>query len=577
MADQNNRGFRKFMLDPKSSVMTYIADNIPPEHMSHQQGSNGRLQNGPMNGQQPNVQDPNQLQQNQILSHNPQNQSQDGLMRPPLPNRPSQSNSPSSSPRPGYAQPVQSSQMPMNTPYIASNMSQANQGLNGYSGVQTQLPGLQSMSNLSMSQENMSQQGPQSQYSSLQNGSPSTASVGQGPPQPGARRRNSPQSAPRLYHRMMLDFEITKKSFFAARSRKTTSLNKKRLGKAPTDNILEHNTQEMTSTAYELESSSRRIWGLRYEHSWEFEGYSDAGHQAVFSQWRAEYEMWADTVLDIQDGQILADAANPSKYGNTSVHRDAEEWDSQSRQARSGYQELNDENRHQSPSVPQEQMPPHMSQQMPPQPQMPQLQNLSMGQPMSPPQGIQNIQPPQSMPPGAYPQHLPIAEQNLPPQQQRQQSPQPPQMPTAQSPPPAMQNGPNPQPGQYDGPPNVQNMSDNSPAPNNLPQSLLQQTARPGQTPNTQQQAPNRPPQQQQQQQQQQHPRQSQPGPPSGPAPNMHQYQQQRQPNLGANQQGPPRDGMPNPGHRANPSPRPGSQTPSGLQAGGPMPGGGRA
>lgn len=219
MADQNNRGFRKFMLDPKNSVMTYIADNIPPEHLSqHQQGSNGRMQHGPMNGQQ---QDPSRLQQNQLLSQNPQNQSQDGFMRPPLPNRPSQSNSPSSSPRPGYAQPVQSSQMPLTAPYVASNVSQANQGLNGYAGAQSQGPGSQPMSNLSLAQESVSQHGPQSQFSPVQNGGPSAAVVGQGPPQPGARRRNSPQSAPRLYHRMMLEFEIMKTTFFLAKSRKS--------------------------------------------------------------------------------------------------------------------------------------------------------------------------------------------------------------------------------------------------------------------------------------------------------------------------------------------------------------------
>lgn len=221
MADQNNRGFRKFMLDPKSSVMTYIADNIPPEHMPHHQGSSGRLQGGPMNSQQSSLQDPNRLQQNQILSQTPQNQSQDDFMRPPLPTRPSQSNSQSASLRPGYAQPVQNPQMPTNTPYLASNVSQANQGLNGYAGAQSQLPGSQSMSDLSMAQETMSQQGPQSQFLSVQNGTPSTATLGQGPPQPGARRRNSPQSAPRLYHRMMLEFEITKNAFFLAKSRKS--------------------------------------------------------------------------------------------------------------------------------------------------------------------------------------------------------------------------------------------------------------------------------------------------------------------------------------------------------------------
>ena len=205
--------------------MTYIADNIPPEHLSHQQGSNGRPQNGLLNNsQQPNVQDPNRLQQNQNLSQNPLNQSQDGFMRPPLPTRPSQSNSPSSSPRPGYAGPVQSSHLPANTPYIASNISQASQGQNGYPGAQSQIPGLQSMSNSSIAQESISQEGPQSKYSSIQNASPSIGTMGQGPPQPGSRRRNSPQSAPRLYHRMMLEYEITKQAFFAAKSRKTALL-----------------------------------------------------------------------------------------------------------------------------------------------------------------------------------------------------------------------------------------------------------------------------------------------------------------------------------------------------------------
>ncbi|CAD6578741.1 MAG: hypothetical protein ASARMPRED_008825 [Alectoria sarmentosa] len=586
MTDQNNRGFRKFMLDPKNSVMTYIADNIPPEHLSqqHQQGSSGRLQHGPTNGQQQQQQDPSRPQQNQPLSQPPQNQShQDGFMRPPLPTRPSQSNSPSSSPRPGYAQPVRSSQMSLNTPYVASKVSQANQGLNGYAGAQSQGPGSQSMSNSSLAQESVSQQGPQSQYSSVQNGGPSAAVVGQGPPQPGARRRNSPQSAPRLYHRMMLEFEITKKTFFLAKS--------------------QHNTHEMASTAYELESSSRRIWGLRYEHSWEFEGYSEAGHQAVFSKWQAEYEMWADTVLDIQDGQILADVANPSKYGHTSMHRDAEDWDSRSRHDRAGFQELNGEIQHPSPSMRLGEMLPHMPQQMapnqqvlpqqqmplqqqmsipqqmppqqqfPPPQQMPQLQTLSMDQSKPPSQSMQSSQRSWPVPPESFPQNGPpptFSDQNMPPQQ-RQQSPQPPQMPIIQSPPPNMQNGQSMQPDQLNASPNIQNapigLAPNVPDPN----MQQPQNTRPGQPPNTQQ-AQTRPPQQYTQQNQ---------GMPSDPAPKG-----PRQQILGLGQQGPPRNGMSpgqsapqsqNMGPRQNPSSRPGSQVPSSLQAGGQMLGGGRS
>ena len=68
----------------------------------------------------------------------------------------------------------------------------------------------------------------------------------------------------------------------------------------------EHNSQEMTSAAYDLESLSRRIWILRFEHAWEFEGFQESGHQAVIASWQAQYELWADTVLDIQEGDSAA-------------------------------------------------------------------------------------------------------------------------------------------------------------------------------------------------------------------------------------------------------------------------------
>ena len=228
MAEESSRGFRRFMLDPKSSVMNYIADNIPSEHLSHQQGSNGRVQqHGPANGQQANIQDANGFQQNQTLGQNSQHQAQDGFMHSHLPHRPSQVNSQTSSPRPGYAQPVQSPQLPIAAPYTASNLTHAHQGVDGSAGAQSQFPSSQSASNLSLAQEPTIQQGPQTQYSSIQNGGQSTATLGQGPPEPGARRKNSPQSAPRLYHRMVLQYEITKKAFFKAKLGKTISLGNK--------------------------------------------------------------------------------------------------------------------------------------------------------------------------------------------------------------------------------------------------------------------------------------------------------------------------------------------------------------
>lgn len=337
----------------------------------------------------------------------------------------------------------------------------------------------------------------------------------------------------------------------------------------------------MTSAAYELESSSRRIWALRYEHSWEFGGYSEAGHQAVISKWQAEYEMWADTVLDFHDGQILAGAAYSSKYGDTSTHQETE-WDPHTRQDHLGYQ-IGETPQHIEPMRP-EQGPPHTSQQMPPHQQIsslqqipqqqqfppsqqiPQLQNLSMSQSVPKPQGIQDGQLPQATPPESFPQNGPpptFFDQGMPPQQ-RQQSPRRPQMPFTQTPPPVMQNGQNTQPSHFNGPPNKQNIP-TGPAPNvQQPQNIQS-----GQSPNMQQ-SQSRPPQQYMHQTQ---------GIPSGSTPNVQQQ------NMGASQQGPPRNGIPpsqnmmqgqNMGPRLNPSPQPGPQLPASLQAGGQMQGNGR-
>ncbi len=86
-------------------------------------------------------------------------------MRPNSPHGPGQMNSQSSSPRPGYAQPVQNLQLPANIPYIASNLSHGQQGLDAYAGGQGQLPGSQSASDVSMAQGPMTPQDLQSHSS----------------------------------------------------------------------------------------------------------------------------------------------------------------------------------------------------------------------------------------------------------------------------------------------------------------------------------------------------------------------------------------------------------------------------
>ncbi len=69
--------------------------------------------------------------------------------------------------------------------------------------------------------------------------------------------------------------------------------------------------QEMSIAAYELESLSRKLWTLRRDHAGDFEEYSDLGHVSVLASWQAQYELWADTVLDLQDARTLGSGPAP--------------------------------------------------------------------------------------------------------------------------------------------------------------------------------------------------------------------------------------------------------------------------
>ena len=148
----------------------------------------------------------------------------------------------------------------------------------------------------------------------------------------------------------------------------------------------------MASTAYELEAQSRRIWSLRVEHAWEFEGFTEAAHQSVISGWHSQFELWADTVLDIQEGHFNPTDTKPDPYGSSLMGTSSGSWDAQRRQEYTGNAE-NDSK---------------LGTNLPVQaPQMPQMQNLSLSQ-NSPPQ--QNMPYPgvsQPTPPGAFPQSSP--------------------------------------------------------------------------------------------------------------------------------------------------------------------------
>lgn len=212
MAEQS-RSFRKFMLDPKSSVMTYIADNIP---QAHQQGDAGlgSLHHHSIAGQQADSHDQHRIQQNLGQSHANLSSSSFGHSQNSYQTNPAVSES--SSLQPAYAQQAQTSQVPYGQAYIASNLNQSVskpadnpilQSVTRPDPPQWQIGGQNEM------QDPMGHSNAQSVNSSLS-----------GPPAAGTRRVTPPQSAQRQYHRMVLDFERAKNIFSVAQSRKAVAI-----------------------------------------------------------------------------------------------------------------------------------------------------------------------------------------------------------------------------------------------------------------------------------------------------------------------------------------------------------------
>ena len=196
-------GFRKFIVDPKSSVMSYLAENMAAQQLNQQQqspGANGPLQN-------------NSQHYNNTPSNGPPNSFQSQSSTPQGSLTPSQIDQtggrvPSPSVKPGNP-------LPSFSPYVASNLGpNAGQVSGEYASglpVQNQDPFRHHQSFSSRLHEH------------IDNGISDALSMthlGKVPPIPGSTRRASPHSAPRLYSRMVLDFEAKKNDFLAASARK---------------------------------------------------------------------------------------------------------------------------------------------------------------------------------------------------------------------------------------------------------------------------------------------------------------------------------------------------------------------
>ena len=277
-------GIRNFMSDPKSSVMNYLAENMAAQQLQQQQQ---QQQSNGLNGPLQTNWHPNRIP-SQFHNHGSASQSSQSLAQLD----PNEGRLPSPSPQPGIPQPALSIQQQNATPYIASNLDNtASRPPGDYSGMNQQ----SSHESIFNHIQHHLGYGESNEVPKL--------NLGKAPPIPGTARKSVPHSAARLYSRMCLDFEASKAAFFKARAGKRLV---KCRNTSTTNDITERNNIEMAPAAYELESLSRRIWTLRFEHASEFEGYQEWGHQVVMANWQNEYELWADTVADIQDGELMA-------------------------------------------------------------------------------------------------------------------------------------------------------------------------------------------------------------------------------------------------------------------------------
>ncbi|KAL8789033.1 MAG: hypothetical protein Q9195_006999 [Heterodermia aff. obscurata] len=299
MAEQNH-GFRKFIMDPKSSVMTYLAENIPQERLSQQQNGTHVAQNNLHQSPQLANQTSAQSQSGQHLDPAHQyNEDSNAHLRPVDHLQPAGSISQHNSPQLAYVNPTQSAFASNGVIYSSAENVQGQAPIvsgtisNGHYVPYPETPlgyhaagyeqQIESNSGPAQAQNLIPHQAvpQQPQYTSRQNNSQSVSAISPSTPSRPKTLTPCSKATSRLYYRTLLDFETTKFAFFLAKTG--------------------DRTQDSISAAYKLESLSRRLLSLRSENLQDFDGFTDAGHSSETARLQTESQLWAATVLDIQE------------------------------------------------------------------------------------------------------------------------------------------------------------------------------------------------------------------------------------------------------------------------------------
>ena len=207
---EQGRGFRNFIMDPKSSVMNYIAENIPSGHGVQQPG------NAAPGFQQihSNTARPNDFQNQHQQPTWSQGSQQAGIA--PHENT--------------HVQSISGPQAFSSQPYIASNLLPGQHELQEPSAQNTPMPSQAPLeqplsqtasqyANLRISNASSNQHVPQTLYPGQDHGdSLSSGDYSFGTPSLLPMPKKPAQSAPRIYHRMIQDYEHTRFSFHTAKT-----------------------------------------------------------------------------------------------------------------------------------------------------------------------------------------------------------------------------------------------------------------------------------------------------------------------------------------------------------------------
>lgn len=269
---------REFILDPKSSVKKFVETSISPSHPSQQQ-----------------QQQSNSGTWSNFSNGNPQ----DHHAGPQLPQR----------------RPHIRGRLSSYSDYTAEAVAQVQDGnhdLPAQMSSHAKPSSAMEYASFVSSRPNSIPQEHAAAYSGAPSGAKEHRPVGPAPP-PAETPSVTTLPAPRLYHRMITEYETIKAVFYTALVRKSSNLHipHSLLVSFPLTfppSFLEPIHNDLSPLAAKLKSLCRDIWSIRYLNAGEFP-YNEATTEERITEWKTQFEYWRDVLEDLLDARYVQRAA----------------------------------------------------------------------------------------------------------------------------------------------------------------------------------------------------------------------------------------------------------------------------